>query len=200
MPRPGQLISDLDRIMHDPAGYRQPPGLVTLDIRGLAVMVTVYYRDDRVQVTSESVWTGEHAVPIAELTYVWHARGPITARRGSHLVGRGVLVFLLSVPPLVALVCVVALAYAAQARGNWKLAVTIVVVCAVVGLSLTPFLEVPLRWLDRSYDHGGAAVHELWVQRRGQEIMLLSTSDGLRFGQIYRALQRAVEHHHQDSP
>ena len=156
----------------------------------------VYYRDDRVQVTSESVRAGDHAVPIAEVTYVWHARGPITARQGSHLVGRGILIFLLSIPPLVAVVCVVALAYSAQARGDWKLAVTIVVVCVVLALALTPFLEFPLRWLDRSYDRGGAGLHELWVQRRGEEIMLLRTSDGLRFGQIYRAVQRAVEHFH----
>jgi hypothetical protein len=175
-----------------PSGRK--PGLAPIDRRALAGGVTVYYRDDAVQVTSESVRAGGHAVPIAELTYVWHARGRTTVREGSHLVGRGVLVFLLSIPPLVAVVCVVALAYSAQDRGNWKLAVTIVAACAAGALALTPFLEFPLRWLDRSYDRG-ASVHELWVQRRGQEIMLLRTSDGLRFGQIYRALQRAVEQH-----
>ncbi|MEV4755393.1 DUF6232 family protein [Micromonospora sp. NPDC049559] len=154
--------------------------------------MAVYYRDDTVQVTSESVRVGGHTVPIAELTYVWHDRGRPTVREGSRLVGRGVLVFLLSIPPLVALVCLVSLAYSAQDRGNWLVVIAIVAVGTVVALALTPFLELPLSWLDRSYDKG-ASVHELWVQHRGQEVMLLRTSDALRFGQIYRAVQRAVE-------
>jgi hypothetical protein len=154
----------------------------------------LYYRDDTVQVTSESVRAGGHAVPIRELTYVWHARGRGSVREGSRLLGRGVLVFLLSIPPLIAVVCVVSLAYSAQDRGNWTLAIIIVVACVVGALALAPFLELPLGWLDRSYDRG-ARVHELWVQRQGQELMLLRTSDALRFGQIYRAVQRAVEQH-----
>ncbi|MEE3919964.1 DUF6232 family protein [Micromonospora sp. BRA006-A] len=60
------------------------------------------------------------------------------------------------------------------------------------GLALTPFLEVPLGWLDRSYERGNR-VHELWVQHHGRETMLVRTPDALRFGQIYRAVQRAVE-------
>lgn len=155
-------------------------------------MVTLYYRDDAVQVTSESIRAGGHAIPVAELTYVWHARGRPSARDRSRLLGRGVLIFLLSIPPLVAVVCVVSLAYAAEDRGEWVLAATILAVFVVGALALTPFLELPLGWLDRSYDRG-AGVHELWVQRRGQEIMLVRTSDQLRFGQIYRAVQRAVE-------
>jgi hypothetical protein len=156
--------------------------------------MTLYYRDDTVQVTSESVRAGGHAIPVTELTYVWYTRGRGSVREGSRLVGRGVLIFLLSIPPLVAVVCVVSLAYSAQDRGDWVLAGTIVAACLVGGLLLAPFLELPLGWLDRSYDRG-AGVYELWVQRRGQEIMLVRTSDALRFGQIYRAIQRAVEQH-----
>jgi hypothetical protein len=157
-------------------------------------VVTVYYRDGTVQVTSEAIHAGGHRVPVAELTYVWHARGRGSLQSRSRLLGRGTLIFLLSVPPLVAVVCVLSLAYAAQDRGNWRLAATILAVCAVVALALTPFLEVPLGWLDRSYDRG-SGVYELWVQRRGQELRLLQISDALRFGQIYRAVQRAVEQH-----
>ena len=62
----------------------------------------------------------------------------------------------------------------------------------VAGLALTPFLEVPLGWLDRSYERGNR-VHELWVQHHGRETLLVRTPDALRFGQIYRAVQRAVE-------
>jgi hypothetical protein len=53
-------------------------------------------------------------------------------------------------------------------------------------------LEIPLMALERSYDRG-THVHELWVQCRGEERVLVRTSNALRFGQIYRAVQRAVE-------
>ncbi|WP_446213055.1 DUF6232 family protein [Micromonospora sp. IBSANI012] len=155
--------------------------------------MTLYYRDDTVQVTSESIRAGGHAVRIADVTYVWHARGATTLAVRGRVLGRGVLVLLLSLPPLVALVCVVSLAWSAQDRGNWKLALVILAGCAVGALALTPFLEVPLSWLDRSYERGNR-VHELWVQHHGQEMMLVRTPDALRFGQIYRAVQRAVEH------
>ncbi|MGK5442283.1 DUF6232 family protein [Micromonospora sp. URMC 105] len=155
--------------------------------------MTLYYRDDSVQVTSESIRAGGHAIRIADVTYVWHARGATTLAVRGRVLGRGVLVLLLSLPPLVALVCVVSLAWSAQDRGNWKLALVILAGCAVGALALTPFLELPLSWLDRSYERGNR-VHELWVQHHGQEVMLVRTPDALRFGQIYRAVQRAVEH------
>ncbi|MCZ7439355.1 DUF6232 family protein [Micromonospora sp. WMMC241] len=154
--------------------------------------MTLYYRDDAVQVTSRAIHAGGQVVPLADVTYVWHARGRTTAAVRGRVLGRGVLVLLLSLPPLVALVCVLSLAWAAQDRGDWKLALIIVAAFVVVGLALTPFLEVPLGWLDRSYERGNR-VHELWVQAHGRETMLVRTPDALRFGQIYRAVQRAVE-------
>ncbi|MFU8871055.1 DUF6232 family protein [Micromonospora sp. SL4-19] len=154
--------------------------------------MTLYYRDDAVQVTSEAIHAGGHVVRLADVTYVWHARGATTPAVRGRVLGRGVLVLLLSLPPLVALVCVISLAWAAQDRGDWKLALIILGAFVVVGLVLTPFLELPLGWLDRSYERG-SRVHELWVQHHGREVMLLRTPDALRFGQIYRAVQRAVE-------
>ncbi|GAB3800770.1 DUF6232 family protein [Micromonospora zhanjiangensis] len=154
--------------------------------------MTVYYRDTSAQVTSESIHANGMTVRIADITFVWHDRGRGTARVRSRIFTRGVLIVLLSLPPLVALVCVVALAYSAQARGRWGLAIAILAVCLAAALALTPFMELPLGWLDRSYSRG-SAVQELWVQHNGQELMLLRTEDAHRFGQIYRALQRAVE-------
>ncbi|GAA3727285.1 hypothetical protein GCM10022225_05720 [Plantactinospora mayteni] len=156
--------------------------------------MTLYYRDDTVRVTSETIHVNGRSVPVAEVSYVWHARGRGTARTRGRLAGRGVLIFLLSIPPLVAVVCVLSLAYSAQDRGEWRLAAIILAVCVVGALALIPFLEVPLYWLDRSYERG-AKVQELWVQYRGEEVILLRSSDALRFGQIYRAIQRAIEQH-----
>ncbi|MEH0933612.1 DUF6232 family protein [Micromonospora psammae] len=154
--------------------------------------MTLYYRDDRVEVTSEAIQAGGYAVRLSDVTYVWHARGATTMAVRGRVLGRGVLVLLLSLPPLVALVCVVSLAWSAQDRGNWQLALIILAACAVGALALTPFLELPLSWLDRSYERGNR-VHELWVQHHGQEVLLVRTPDALRFGQIYRAVQRAIE-------
>jgi hypothetical protein len=33
----------------------------------------------------------------------------------------------------------------------------------------------------------------VWVQYQGQQIVLIRSSDALRFGQIYRAIQRGIE-------
>ncbi|MGS2614851.1 DUF6232 family protein [Micromonospora sp. LZ34] len=156
--------------------------------------MALYYRDDAVQVTSESIRAGGHAVPIADVTYVWHERGRTTPAVRGRVLGRGVLVLLLSLPPLLAVVCVLSLAWSAQDRGEWQLALVILAACGVGALALAPFLEIPLSWLDRSYDRGNR-VHELWVQHHGREVLLLRTPDALRFGQIYRAVQRAVEQH-----
>jgi hypothetical protein len=154
--------------------------------------VTVYYRDSDLEVTSEAIRTPWSVVPIDELTYVWHAKGAGTARTRTRVAVRALLVFLLSIPPLVAIVCLVSLVYSAQARDQWGLAATIVLGGAVVAAALSPFLELPLGWLDRSYEKG-SGVQELWVQRQGESVMLVRSSDALRFGQIYRAVQRAVE-------
>ncbi|WP_434743110.1 DUF6232 family protein [Micromonospora sp. SH-82] len=154
--------------------------------------MALYYRDDTVQVTSESIRSGGVTVAIDEVTYVWHARGRKTLAVRGRVIGRNVLVLLLSLPPLVALVCVISLLWSAQDRGNWTTALIVLAAMAVGALALTPFLELPLSWLDRSYERGNQ-VHELWVQYRGKELMLLRTPDALRFGQIYRAVQRASE-------
>jgi hypothetical protein len=155
--------------------------------------MAVYYRDRHVHVTSTTVSAGGAAYPVHDLELVWHRRGRGSARTRSRLVGRGVLIVLISVLPLVAIVCGVSLVYSAQARANWGLAAVVIVVCVVGAAALAPLAEVPLGWLDRSYDRGGA-VNELWVRYRGADIMLISSSDAQRFGQIYRAVQRAVEH------
>ena len=154
----------------------------------------LYYRDPTVQVTSESIRVDEHVVRVADIAYVWHERGRRTARIHSRRLGRGLLVLLLSLPPLLALLCVVGLGYAAWDRNQWGLAATVIVVFVVGCAVLLPFLEVPLSWLDRSYDRGDNQ-HELWIHCHGQPegVRLLSSSDGQRFGQIYRAVQRAVE-------
>jgi hypothetical protein len=55
-----------------------------------------------------------------------------------------------------------------------------------------PLVELVLSGLDHVHIRG-VVVQEIWAQWHGQDILLLRSSDKLRFGQIYRALQRAME-------
>ena len=156
--------------------------------------MTVYYRDQHVQVTSEAVWVDGFGYPVVALERVWHERGSGTARTRSRRLGRGLLILIISILPLVAIVCTLSLAYSANDRDAWVLG-GIVLGSGVVGaLLLAPLAEVPLSWLDRSYDRGNV-VNEIWVRYAGEDQLLLRTSNALRFGQIYRAVQRAVEQH-----
>jgi hypothetical protein len=154
--------------------------------------VTVLYEDAAIQVTSAAIRVDGDVYPIRNLTYVWHQRGRTSVRAGARRLGRGALILLLSLPPLAASVCLLSLAYSAKERANWGLALTIAALGVAAAVALAPLVEIPLAWLDRSYDRGNRT-QELWIQCRGREVMLLRSADELRFGQVYRAVQRAVE-------
>jgi uncharacterized protein DUF6232 len=151
-----------------------------------------YYRDPHVEVTSGAVRIDGASYPVRDLLRVWHQRGRGTARTRSRVLGRLVLVLIISALPLGAVVCGVSLFYSAWDRASWGLAAVIVAACVIGAIALAPLAELPLGWLDRSYDRGDA-VHELWARLPEGDVLLLRTSDGLRFGQIYRAVQRAVD-------
>ncbi|MFF3865490.1 DUF6232 family protein [Micromonospora sp. NPDC001898] len=145
-----------------------------------------YYDDRSVQVTSAAIHVDGQAYPLAEISMVWHLRG---SRSWRVLAGRGAIGAALA-GPLVAAALGVALAL-------WlhrSLTVTIAIVGAsvLVGLAVGPVADFLFEHLDRSYARGSRQL-ELWVRWRGHPVRLLSTRDALRFGQIYRAVQRAVE-------
>lgn len=62
----------------------------------------------------------------------------------------------------------------------------------LVGLAVGPVADFLFNHLDRSYDRGSRQ-RELWVRWQGRPVLLLRTGDALRFGRIYRAVQRAME-------
>jgi hypothetical protein len=148
-------------------------------------MVT-YYDDRSVQVTSSSFRADGRSYPLAEISLVWHQRG---GRSWRVLVGRGAIGAAMA-GPLVAAVLGVAVAL-------WldrSLTVTIAIVGAsvLVGLGVGPLADFLFEHLDRSYARGSRQL-EIWARWRGEPVQLYQTRDALRFGQIYRALQRAVE-------
>ncbi|MDG4823428.1 DUF6232 family protein [Asanoa sp. WMMD1127] len=156
--------------------------------------MTVYYRDQHVQVTSDAVRVDGVLYPVAALEMVWHKRGSGTTGTRSRRLGRGALILIISILPLAAIVCAISLVYSAGDRAAWGLAAAVLGAGVIGALVLLPFAELPLSWLDRSYDEG-TAVNEIWIRYAGHDQLLLRTTNTLRFGQIYRAVQRAVERH-----
>nr|WP_246568992.1 DUF6232 family protein [Polymorphospora rubra] len=149
-------------------------------------MMITYYRDRGVQITSAAIRVGPRAYPLESLTRVWHERGP---RNWRILAGRGAIAVAL-VCPLVAAALGILLAVSL----NISVTATIAVVAGsvLVGLAVGPLADLLLGRLDRSYERGAYDLR-IWADIGGVPVLLLHTADALRFGQVYRALQRALE-------
>ncbi|MER6593411.1 DUF6232 family protein [Micromonospora purpureochromogenes] len=148
-------------------------------------MIT-YYDDRSVQVTSTAIQVDGRTFPLAEIGMVWHQRG---SRSWRVLVGRGALGAALA-GPLVAAVLGVALAV--WLHRSLTVTVAIVGASVLVGLAVGPLADFLFEHLDRSYARGSRQ-WEMWARWRGRPVLLLRTGDALRFGQVYRAVQRAME-------
>ncbi|GAB3848755.1 hypothetical protein GCM10029963_32110 [Micromonospora andamanensis] len=148
--------------------------------------VVTYYDDRLVRVTSAAVTVEGRVYPLAEITEIWHQHGTLSWRV---LAGRGAIGAAL-VAPLVAAAAGVALAVWLDRSTT----VTIAVIGAsvLVGLAVGPVADFLFEHLDRSYARGSRQ-REIWLRWRGRPVQLLRTPDALRFGQIYRAVQRAME-------
>ncbi|MEV4725073.1 DUF6232 family protein [Micromonospora humida] len=149
-------------------------------------MIT-YYDDRSVQVTSAAIRVDGRAFPLAEIGLVWHRRGD---RSWRVLAGRGAIGAALA-GPLVA--AAVGIAVAVWLHRSPTVTLAIVGASVLVGLAVGPVADFLFDRLDRSYDRGSRQ-RELWVRWQGRPVLLLRTGDALRFGRIYRAVQRAMEH------
>lgn len=145
-----------------------------------------YYDDRWVQITSHEVRVGGHTYPLRSLARVWHRRG---RRSWRAVAGRGALGMALLVPVVTA---VLGLIVALQLHASPTLTVALVGGACLIGLTVGPVADLLLDRLDRSYDRGSHD-REIWAEIRGRHVLLLQTDDAQRFGQIYRALQRAME-------
>ena len=149
-------------------------------------MVT-YYRDRDVLVTSAGVRISGRDYRLGEFARVWHERG---RRQWSAVAGRGALGIAMIAPVLVGILGVlVALVIDASVSTTIALAGGGI----LVGLAAMPLADVLLEFVDRSYDRGSRRL-EIWADVRGSRMLLLQTDDAQRFGRIYRALQRALDH------
>jgi hypothetical protein len=146
----------------------------------------VYYSDKSVRITSETIRISGRDYPLRELMRVWHTRG---ARSWRAVAGRGAIGVAI-VGPLVA--AALGILVALRLHASATVTVAIVGVSCLVGLAVGPIADFLLERMDRSYARG-AQTRQIWANWRGQPVLLLETGDALRFGQIYRALQRALE-------
>ena len=148
-------------------------------------MIT-YYKDPDVLVTSSGVRMGERAYRLGDFVQVWHTRG---RRSWGRLVGRGALGLAILAPIAVGAVGIlIALAIDASAGTT----IALIGGGVLVGLGAAPLADVLLEFVDRSHDRGSRDL-EIWGRVRGTDVLLLRTDNAQRFGQIYRALQRALE-------
>ena len=148
--------------------------------------LVVYYDRDPVRITSEAVRVAGRVYPLAELSQVWQRR---TGRSWRVLLGRGMLAAMI-LGPLAA--SAVGLWLAARLDLSLTSTAVLVTAAALVGLAAGPVADLLLDRMDRSYLAGAHEV-ELWVRWRGRPLLLMSSRDALRSGQIYRALGRALE-------
>ena len=148
--------------------------------------MTTYYRDRDVQITSAGVRIGDHDYRLDDLAQVWHRRGN---RKWGAAAGRGALALAILTPVAVgALGIAIALAVHASAGTT----IALLGGGVLVGLVAVPLADVLLERVDRSYDRGSRDL-EIWGRVHGRDVLLLRMANAQRFGQIYRALQRALD-------
>ena len=153
--------------------------------------MTTFYRDSAVYVGSDGFQVDDQAYRLSDLELVWHRRGPRGAPGVALIAGRFLLVFAI----LGAIAAVVASMRGIN-LGDYDSgtilagAVAGVVLIVTVGLFL---VEGVLTLIERSYEKGGVE-HQIWARHSNTDILLFATRDKLKFGKIYRALQRAIEH------
>lgn len=144
------------------------------------------YREPRVELTADGFAVDGRVIPLGELGRVWHRRG---ARSWRRLAGRGALVAMVVAPLVLAAATVVA---AFALRLTAMTTATVVMAAVVLGVAAVPLADLLLERVDRSYARG-AREWEIWGRWRGEDVLLLRTRDQLRFGQVYRAIARALD-------
>jgi hypothetical protein len=154
-------------------------------------MATRYYDGSGVHIDSEGIRVGDDWYPLQALTYVWHRRTGRIRHGGYMLASRGGAVGL-----VVALIVMGALAARRVDLGSGSERTMLVAGGILAVIVLGGFAAFAIEWLlelvDRThqFSHGR---HEIWVRVDGADQMIYATSDLTRFGQVYRALQRAIE-------
>ncbi|MBB5869775.1 hypothetical protein F4553_003154 [Allocatelliglobosispora scoriae] len=155
----------------------------------------VYYRDRHVEITSETLRLGDAAFRLPDLDYVWHAEGErdkAIRRRPLRRVAVAIALAMGGLLIAIGLIYLLALVIGEGATVG-RVLLPLAVVVVLIGFA-GPLVDKGMNVIDESHDRG-SRVHEIWATIGGAEQLLLRVTDAQRFGQIYRALQRAIENH-----
>lgn len=151
--------------------------------RQTGTKMRVYYQDSEVTVTPSAFRVRGHAYPLRDIERAWRVRRRAVGSR----VRGAALVLVIVVLIQVALILV----------GRWVLALTSGGMVLVAGMVLF------VRWMIH-LAAGAPALNaledirrygsrlELWAVVAGADVLLLSTDDAIRHGQVCRALARAL--------
>jgi hypothetical protein len=151
----------------------------------------VYYRDKRILITTVAIWVDGEPHSFDRFDRVWRESGGV-----SRVLLRWIAVLAGALTAGYALAA--ALPDLHRHYDNWLTAgagssVLILIGALAAGGLLVLLLEAILYGIEGAREHG--RYHELWVVRDGDQLLLLRMSDATKFGQVYRALTRAMEAH-----
>ena len=153
--------------------------------------MTTFYRDKAVYVGSDGFQVEDQAYRLSDLELVWHRRGPRGAPGVALIAGRFLLLFAV-------LGGIAAAGFAMRGIDLSGYSTGTILAGAVAGMVLAVALGLFLvdgviTLIERSYEKGSVE-HQIWARCANTDVLLFSTRDKLKFGKIYRALQRAIEH------
>jgi hypothetical protein len=150
-----------------------------------------YYQDAGIHLTSSAIWVDGRRYPLDQIEGVW--------RRGRGLPG-GRLIVQLMILLWVGALAVLSFELGARGHVNSGTLTRLftstggLIVVGILGLVLSVLvvlgIEAVLHGLESARRFGRQ--QELWVRVRGVDMVLLTTTDSVRFGKVYRALVRAL--------
>jgi hypothetical protein len=148
--------------------------------------MVIYYRDDSLRVSSKQIQSGHRVYPLAELDDVWLEQGPWQADRAAGILAVRLLVGVAGVALVAALVAV---AMDVRDPGGDFLPAW-VIYGFLLGSPVV--LGVLIRSAERTSERGSRTLL-LCAQWNGQIVTLFATNNATRFGQVHRAVRRALE-------
>jgi hypothetical protein len=153
--------------------------------------MTTFYRDSAVYVGSAELHVEDQAYRLDDLELVWHRHGKRGVQQVAIIAARIALVVV-----VLGAIAIAAVLLQAFDIGKHDTVVVLggvvlaVVFCAGAGMFI---VEGVITMIERSYETGGVE-HQIWARHLDEDLLLFATRDKLRFGKVYRALQRAIEH------
>jgi hypothetical protein len=148
--------------------------------------MTIYYRDDSLRVTARQIQTVDGVYPLVELDDVWLEYGPWQPERAAGILLLRVMV---GVAGLALIGAVVAVVIDVSDPGG-----DLMPAWVVYGfLFASPVvLGVLIRYAEKAGEAGTRTLL-LCARWQGREVTLYATTNPTRFGQVHRAVQRALE-------